>query len=202
MFDRSECGVQTYLRWKLYKVKRSWKNWSASVCGAGSRVCCVRGTMKPLLTSVSLARRHASKSTLLLKPSTLSSRCAVSGKQRNKMYFLVIDRSNDQLIVCFLAGFDIYLFLVFITGASLFIFAQGLSRLSFHFSSCVDRQNNSIIIIVEFNTCFFLCAKESSLLLLCRHEHRNDCLSHHHLFHIGSLFAEGNLFHSFKDLRC
>lgn len=44
-------------------------------------------------------------------------------------------------------------------------------------------------------TIFLPYMKESSLLLLCWDEHRHDRLSHHPLFHFGTLFAKGKVFH-------
>ncbi len=130
MFDRSKCGVRTCLRWKLLKARRSCRNWAASASGAGFRVCCERGAMKPLLTLVCLARRRASKSILLTKLSTPSSPFVVSAKQIHTTHFLVIDRyyMDNIMLLFLLAEFDIYLFLVFLAGMLLFLFADSLSR--------------------------------------------------------------------------
>ena len=82
-------------------MRRSWKSWTASVSGAGSRACYASGTMKPLLTSVCSARRRASRSSLLTKLLTPSSPFEVSGKQINTANSPVIDRFYGPNIMFF-----------------------------------------------------------------------------------------------------
>lgn len=153
--------------------------------------------MKPLLTSVCSARRRASRSSLLTKLRTLSSPFEVSGKQINTANSPVIDRFYGANIMFFFPCRVWYLFVFGLPGRNDVVHLCRLTQQVF-FLTYVPLLGFNCILLCNLPFFFFLHTKESNLLLLCWYEHRHDRVSHHPLFHFGTLFAKSKLFQYLK----
>lgn len=167
--DRSKCGAQMYLRWKLWRVRSSCRNWIASVFLDGSRAFCVRGTMKQPLTSVCSARRHALRSILSTKLDTQWNLYAVSCQTFNWwIYWLLIDGTYPT-------WFFLFLFFVFpcrvwylsVFGIPLWHVVVWLCRFTQQVNfSLIWRCIITIIHCPNYFFFFYIGAKFSSILLV------------------------------------
>lgn len=148
-------------------MRRSWKSWTASVSGAGSRACYASGTMKPLLTSVCSARRRASRSSLLTKLRTLSSPFEVSGKQINTANSPVIDRFYGANIMFFFPCRVWYLFVFGLPGRNDVVHLCRLTQQVF-FLTYVPLLGFNCILLCNLPFCFpsHKGVKSSSTLLV------------------------------------